>query len=86
MCTNKASISGGAVCYNETSAGSKAVYVCNGGLVLMGNKTRVCQRDGHWNGSIPQCIPEEGGMCQSQLYQLHNFMKTSYTNNKNAMV
>ena len=60
---NKASISDGAVCYNETTARSKAVYVCNDGYGLMGNNTRVCQRDGSWNGSIPQCIPEEGGMC-----------------------
>ena len=72
-CTDKgfvssSSISGGVVCYNGTTAGSRAVYICNVGFVLMGNKARVCQRDGSWNGSIPQCIPEEG-VCCSQFYQ-----------------
>ena len=60
---SSASISGGAVCLNGTTVGSRAVYVCSDGYSLMGSKTRVCQRDGSWNGSIPQCIQEEGGMC-----------------------
>lgn len=66
--TSKASISGGAVCYNETTVGSKAVYICNDGLVLVGNKTRVCQKDGSWNGNMPQCIPEKSSMYFSQLH------------------
>ena len=66
---SSASISGGAVCYNETTVGSKAVYVCNDGYILMGNEARVCQRDGSWNGSIPQCIPEKSSMYCSQLSQ-----------------
>ena len=60
------SISDGVVCYNGTTEGSRAVYICNNGFVLM-EATRVCQSDGNWNGSTPQCIPEEGGMCCSQL-------------------
>lgn len=65
------SISDGAVCYNGTTEGSMAVYICNDGYVLMeGNKdTRVCQSDGMWNGSIPQCNP--GTNC-SQLLSLQN--------------
>ena len=64
---NSSSISGGVVCYNETTEGSRAVYICNNGLVLMGNEARFCQSDGNWNGSIPQCMQEEGGMCCSQF-------------------
>ena len=59
------SISGGVVCYNTTTEGSRAVYICIDGFVLMGNETRVCQSDGSWNGSIPQCIPP--GMYCRQL-------------------
>ena len=69
---SNASISGGAVCLNGTTVGSRAVYVCIDGYNLMGNEARVCQRDGSWNGSKPQCMPEEGGMYCRQLYQLHN--------------
>ena len=60
---NSSSISGGVVCYNGAIAGSRADYICNDGFVLVGTKaTRVCQSDGNWNGSIPQCSPEEPGM------------------------
>lgn len=59
---NSSFISGGEVCYNGAIAGSTAVYICNDGLVLVGNEVRVCQSDGNWNGSIPQCSPEEPGM------------------------
>ena len=62
---NGSSICDGVVCYNETTEGSRAVYICNDGFVLReGDKaTRVCHNNGIWNGSTPQCIPEEGGMC-----------------------
>ena len=75
MCSssvNIASISGVAVCYNGTTVGSEAVYVCNDGYNLIGNETRVCQGDGIWSGSIPQCIPEEGGR-----YRLQSTLSTS---------
>ena len=61
-------IFGGVVCYNRTTAVSTAVYICNDGYNLVGNEARVCQSDGSWSGSTPQCIPEEGGMCCSQLH------------------
>ena len=32
------------------------IYICNSGFDLMGNEARVCQGDGSWNGSIPQCV------------------------------
>ena len=60
---NSLFISGGVVCYNETTIGSRAVYICNEDFVLMeGNEaTRVCQSDANWNGSTPQCIPDGKG-------------------------
>ena len=69
-CTNRGfmnspSISGGVVCYNGTTIGSRVVYICNDGFILVGGETRVCQSDGNWNGSIPQCVPEESGILSS---------------------
>ena len=55
---NSSSIPDGVVCYNGTTAGSMAVYICNDGYILMGKVARVCQNGGNWNGSIPICIQE----------------------------
>ena len=77
------SISGGVVCYNGTTAGSKAAYVCIDGFVLMGNEARVCQKSGSWNGSIPQCMPE-GGMCCSQFHQFR--IITAYRVSVNCLI
>ena len=63
---NTSSISGGVLCYNGTTTGSRAVYICNDGFILVGNEVRVCQSDGNWNGSIPWCFSEESGM-----YSIH---------------
>ena len=65
---SSSSISGGVVCYNGTTEGSRAVYTCTGGYNLVGNEARVCQSDGIWSGSTPQCVQEEGGMDSSQLH------------------
>ena len=59
--TNTLPIPSGVVCYNRATAGSKAVYICDGGFHQDGAATRVCQSDGIWNGSIPQCLPGPGG-------------------------
>ena len=48
----------GIVCYNSTIAGSEAVYSCDDGFHQSGGTARVCQSDGVWNGSIPQCFAE----------------------------
>ena len=79
---NSSSISGGVVCYNGTTAGSRAVYICNDGFVLMeANETRVCQSDGMWNGSIPRCIPEESGIVVNSItpgeccIHIHHYIK-----------
>ena len=71
MCENSVSstsIPGGAVCLNGTTVGSTAVYVCSDGYNLMGNESRVCQKDGSWDGSTPQCSPEKQSMYCSQHY------------------
>ena len=64
---NSSSITGGVVCYNTSTAGSKAVYICDDNFLLMeGDEvTRVCQKDGIWNGSIPQCNPKSGALLHS---------------------
>ena len=63
---NSSSISGGVVCYNGTTAGSMAVYICDDFLLMEGDEvTRVCQKDGIWNGSIPQCNSKAGTLLDS---------------------
>ena len=54
---NTLPIPSGVVCYSRTDAGSEAIYVCDDGFHQDGAATRVCQSDGVWNGSLPQCLP-----------------------------
>ena len=58
---NTLSIPSRVVCYNGTTVGSEAVYICDDGFHQDSAATRVCQRGGVWNGSIPQCLPDQGG-------------------------
>ena len=51
----------GVLCFSRTTAGSEAVYICDDGFHQNGTATRACQRDGVWNGSTPQCLPDPGG-------------------------
>ena len=64
-----ANIPNGLVCYSRNSAGSEAVYSCDDGFHKNGATARVCQSDGVWNGSIPQCFqdPEQDGKMSSFL-------------------
>ena len=67
-------IPNGAVCYSRTTAGSKALYICNDGFHQDGAATRVCQSEGVWNGSIPQCLPDmegEDGITSSVPVSFH---------------
>ena len=57
---NTMTIASGVVCYNRTTAKSQAVYICDIGFHEEHAVTRVCQRDGVWNGSIPQCFTDPG--------------------------
>ena len=64
-----ANIPNGEVCYSINTAGSEAVYSCDNGFHKNGATARVCQSDGVWNGSIPQCFqdPEQDGKMSSFL-------------------
>ena len=48
-------IQNGFIEYTETSIGAVATYQCKEGYLLVGNPQRICQSNGHWNGSIPEC-------------------------------
>ena len=45
----------GSAKYTGTSIGSLATYQCEEGYLLAGNSQRICQSNGHWNGSTPEC-------------------------------
>ena len=60
------SITDGVACYDRTTAGSRAVYICNNDTEI-DEFTRVCQTDGNWNGSIPTCP----GIMTPPLLRIH---------------
>ena len=66
---NTLPISNGVVCFSRTATSSEAVYICDDGFHQDGVATRVCQSDGIWNGSIPQCISDG----RSTLLNHHNY-------------
>ena len=60
---DSSSFSGGVVCYNETTVGSTAVYVCSDTFILMdGDEERMCESNSMWNGRTPLCISQESGI------------------------
>ena len=71
---NTLPIPSGMVCYNRTTTGSEAVYICDEGFHQDGAATRVCQSGGVWNGSIPQCLPDQGE--HNGKYLLYLFQTT----------
>ena len=48
----------GTVCYNGLNISSEANYSCSCGFSVLGNERRVCQRDGIWSGTTPQCVTD----------------------------
>lgn len=44
---------------------SRAIYSCNKGRLLKGNRIRKCQRNGRWSGSQPSCLskPYKDSVC-----------------------
>ena len=56
----------GRVVLTGTLVGSQAAYSCNEGLVLNGNRTRICRADGRWSGSEPTCDTPPGMAKQMQ--------------------
>ena len=41
--------------FSGTTAGSRVLHVCKAGYLLVGAKLRICQRNGRWTPSLPQC-------------------------------
>lgn len=48
----------GSVEYDSTTVGSIAMYSCNTGYMLSGDRTRTCQDTGMWSGTQPTCQRE----------------------------
>ena len=46
----------GQVNFVETFGGSVANYSCDESYVLCGSESRLCQLNGSWSGSPPDCI------------------------------
>ena len=42
---------------------SRATYTCNPGFVLRGDGTRICQVDGTWSGTKPECASKCMTLC-----------------------
>jgi hypothetical protein len=50
---------GGAVHFDDTSAGSMAYYQCDEDKVLVGHGTNRCNEMGEWDVMPPNCIAHE---------------------------
>ena len=65
---DSSSFSGGVVCYNGSTVGSTAVYICNDSFILMeGDEERTCESNTMWNGRTPQCISQQTGRYYSHV-------------------
>ncbi len=53
-CGSLANPRNGIVIGNSTF-GSEVTYVCDQGYTISGNDSRVCQSNGEWNGTAPEC-------------------------------
>ena len=61
----------GDVSFKTTTFNSRAAYSCNNGFLLVGQTTRVCQRNGEWSGKAP--------VCKSKLkYDIQWFMRSCF--------
>ena len=48
-------LANGTVTFNATTYGEDAVYECDVGYNLDGDRLRTCQDNGSWTGSAPVC-------------------------------
>ncbi|GAB1606857.1 sushi, von Willebrand factor type A, EGF and pentraxin domain-containing protein 1-like [Argonauta hians] len=76
-CSPPGEISGGRIEGNKFTYMSKIFFHCDVGHKLIGQKYRVCQEDGHWDGPMSSCQremcpvlekPENGGKFGSNRY------------------
>ncbi|XP_052776612.1 prolow-density lipoprotein receptor-related protein 1-like isoform X2 [Mya arenaria] len=55
-CTLLPAPTNGSVSYsNSNQYGSTAYFNCENNYYLLGNSVSICQTDGSWNGSLPEC-------------------------------
>ena len=77
---NTLSIPSGVVCYSRATGGSEAVHICDNGFHQDGAATRVCQSNGVWNSSIPQCLPDTGGQDGIRFYMFISVLSQAILN------
>ena len=46
----------GQVVQSGFTPAQSATYMCNSGYQMVGNKFRVCQNNGQWNGTAISCV------------------------------
>ena len=57
-CGEPASVSRASNTFSLTTEGSLVTYTCvSGNIHIGGDLERVCQHDGQWSGSLPDCVP-----------------------------
>ncbi|XP_062498853.1 CUB and sushi domain-containing protein 3-like isoform X3 [Corticium candelabrum] len=66
QCPNisKEAINNGRILNTNRLFGSLAVYECNAGYRVVGNRTRTCQQNGTWSGNPPIC---QGSKCDTLI-------------------
>lgn len=57
-CPEPEPLPGGKLIGSRYEAGDTVTFVCFPGLQLVGNSKNVCQRDGSWSSSFPECYRE----------------------------
>ena len=53
---------------SSTTYNSVVTYTCDVGYTLQGSNSRVCQSNGQWSGSVPQCQVSRLSMLQSVVF------------------
>lgn len=77
-CDIPEAIENGYFIYNQRSIGSSVTYKCNMNFVLVGNLTRVCQRNLKWSDSKPSCLGTRLKFCyidiKLEIYNRHLYV------------